>query len=499
MKRFLAILVAILVLALPAATMADYTQNALCTIEINRQCTIELHVKEPNMRVLTDYTGSSYVNFVEGDWFSVKWQDQVEVAAVYWEWWHMPARALVECFNDAGERIYEREYGSVIRFITVFPDENVREVRMTVLEGTGDLTELFVYNEKQMSLQQKTVDWQEPLQKADIMIVETHGYDDVLVFGAVTPTYTDRGYTVTVANMGCDTIGRQRESSGGSYLNGLRNFKTFFEFKDLLDVTYSKYIKAWLQDDPRDPEEMLVAEIRRVKPEVVITHDLVNGDFGHGAHKLVAEITVKAVEDASDPEKFPESAEKYGAWQVKKFYVHMYDQNRIFIDVDVPLESFGGMTARQVAAAGMTKWKNGAEAGKINNIRTGKYHPSDYGLYFSTVGEDVEKNDFLENIPPECLSNYVPPTPSPTPEPTPTPTPTPTPEPTPTPTAEPAASPTPLPTDAPTQEPTAVPTAEAPAPAPSAGSFGTVLLALVGLVALLIVALTVVLLKRKRR
>ena len=96
-------------------------------------------------------------------------------------------------------------------------------------------------------------------------------YDDVLVFGAVTPTYTDRGYTVTVANMGCDTIGRQRESSGGSYLNGLRNFKTFFEFKDLLDVTYSKYIKAWLQDDPRDPEEMLVAEIRRVKPEVVIT------------------------------------------------------------------------------------------------------------------------------------------------------------------------------------------------------------------------------------
>ena len=56
-----------------------------------------------------------------------------------------------------------------------------------------------------------------------------------------------------------------------------------------------------------------------------------------------------------------------------------------------------------------------------------------------------------------------------------------------------------LPTDAPTQEPTAVPTAEAPAPAPSAGSFGTVLLALVGLIALLIVALTVALLKRRRR
>ena len=492
MKRVLAILIAVLILALPAATLA---------YDINRQCTIELHVKEPNMRVLTDYTGSSYVNFVEGDWFSVKWQDQVDVAAVYWEWWRIPGRALVECLNEAGEVVYTREYGSVIRFITVFPEEGVREVRMTVLEGTGDLTELFVFNPKQVTLEQKAVDWQEPLEKADIMIVETHGYDDVLVFGAVTPTYTDRGYTVTVANVGCDTIGRQRESSGGSYLNGLRNFKTFFAFTDLLDVTYSKYIKAWLEDDPRDPEEMLVAEIRRVKPEVVITHDLVNGDFGHGAHKLVAEITVQAVADASDPEKFPESAEKYGAWQVKKFYVHMYDQNQIFIDVDTPLASFGGMTARQVAAAGMAKWKNGAEAGKINNIRTGKYHPSDYGLYFSTVGEDVAKNDFLENIPPECLSDYVPPTPSPTPEPTPTPTPTP--EPTAPPTPEPTATPTPVPTaeptEAPTAAPTAVPVTEAPAPASSAGSVGPMMLALLGLVVLLIVALAAVLLKRRGR
>ena len=398
MKRVLAILIAVLILALPAATLA---------YDINRQCTIELHVKEPNMRVLTDYTGSSYVNVVEGDWFSVKWQDQVDVAAVYWEWWRIPGRALVECLNEAGEVVYTREYGSVIRFITVFPEEGVREVRMTVLEGTGDLTELFVFNPKQVTLEQKAVDWQEPLEKADIMLVEAHGYDDVLVFGAVLPTYTDRGYAISVADMGCDTIGRQRESSGGSYLSGLRNFKTFFEFKDHLKVTYELYTKTWLEEDPRDPEALLVAEIRRVKPEVVITYDLVNGSINHGANKLTAEITVKAVADAADPTLFPESAEQYGAWQVKKLYIHMYDQNQIFIDVDTPLDSFEGKTARQVAAEGMYKWKNGAEAAKIQNIRSGKYHPSDYGLYFSTVGEDVEKNDFLENIPPQCLTTYA--------------------------------------------------------------------------------------------
>lgn len=401
MKRILAILAAVLILALPVATMADYN--------INIQCTIELHVTERNpvMKFLTDNTYSSTVPFVQDDYFSVKWTDKTEVAAIYWEWLTIPTRALVECISETGECVYEREYENVIRFITVFPAEEVREVRMTVLEGEGKLTELFVYNQKQMLMQQKAVDWQEPLEKADIMLVEAHGYDDVLVFGAVLPTYTDRGYAISVADMGCDTIGRQRESSGGSYLAGLRNFKTFFEFKDHLKVTYELYTKTWLEEDPRDPEALLVAEIRRVKPEVVITYDLVNGSINHGANKLTAEITVKAVADAADPTLFPESAEQYGAWQVKKLYIHMYDQNQIFIDVDTPLDSFDGKTARQVAAEGMYKWKNGAEAAKIQNIRSGKYHPSDYGLYFSTVGEDVAKNDFLENIPPQCLTTYA--------------------------------------------------------------------------------------------
>ena len=97
-----------------------------------------------------------------------------------------------------------------------------------------------------------------------------------------------------------------------------------------------------------------------------------------------------------------------------------------------------------------------------------------HGLYFSTVGEDVEKNDFLENIPPECLSNYVPPTPSPTPEPTPTPTPTP----------EPTATPTP--------EPTATP-----APAQADG-ISPLLLALLGVICLLSVCLVILLLRRRR-
>lgn len=495
MKRILAVLIAALILAIPVATMADANSNS--------RCTIEFHVtgSKPVMKFLTDNTASSTVAFAEKDWLSIRWKEGTDVGAVYWEWLKIPARALVECLNEAGEVVYQREYGGVIRFISVFPEQDVRELRMTVLEGDGKMSELFVYSAAQAARQQKVVDWQEPLDKADIMVVETHGYDDVLVFGAVLPTYTDRGYTVTIADMGCDTIGRQRESSGGSYLNGLRNFKTFFEFIDHLRVTYSLYTKSWLEDDPRDPEELLVAEIRRVRPEVVITYNPENGSINHGACKLTAEITIKAVADAADPNKFPASAEQYGAWQVKKFYLHLYDQNQIFVDVDTPLASFGGKSARQMAVEGMKKWKHASDTRRIKSIQTGKFHPSEYGLYSSTVGEDVAKNDFLENIPPECLSNYVAPTPAPTPEPTATPEPTPVPTevPTPEPTFTPA--PTETPTEPPTPEPTAEPAQSTPEPTAAAekgAGSRQLLLPIGGAVLALLCAAAYVASKRKR-
>ena len=124
MKRILAILAAALILALPVATMADYN--------INIQCTIELHVTERNpvMKFLTDNTYSSTVPFVQDDYFSVKWTDKTEVAAIYWEWLTIPTRALVECISETGECVYEREYENVIRFITVFPAEEVRATPM---------------------------------------------------------------------------------------------------------------------------------------------------------------------------------------------------------------------------------------------------------------------------------------------------------------------------------------------------------------------------------
>lgn len=427
-KRIFAVILASFFLLIPVSTFA--------ISHMNGDCTIEIHADNVNMKNLTDYTQSTTVKFKKGDWFSVKWAEAKPVAAVYWEWKTIPKRALVECLNDAGEVVSSREYANKIRFLTVFPEAGVSEVRMTVLKGSGSMAELFTYNQKQVP--SKAVVWEEPLDKADIMLVETHGNDDCLIFGAVLPTYTDRGYRIQVVDLACDTIGRQRESSGGSYLLGLRHFKTFFEFTSLLS-SYKQYRDAWMSQSP-DPYEQLTAEIRRVRPEVVITHDIVTGESGDASHKLTAEIVQTCVEAAADPAQYPASAEQYGVWQVKKLYMHTAKENPITIDVDTPLASFGGKTAYEISVEAIALWHGGEFPELTRAVKNRKYAPSDYGLVFSTVGEDVKKNDFLENIPAEALSDYVPPTPELTEEPTPTP--------------EPTAEPTPKPTSEPTEAPT---------------------------------------------
>ena len=62
-----------------------------------------------------------------------------------------------------------------------------------------------------------------------------------------------------------------------------------------------------------------------------------------------------------------------------------------------PLDAFGGKTAFDIAEA--------AFACHISQQKTeykvedfGPYDNARFGLAFSTVGEDVEKNDFFENL-----------------------------------------------------------------------------------------------------
>ena len=133
---------------------------------------------------------------------------------------------------------------------------------------------------------------------------------------------------------------------------------------------------------------------RRYQPDVVITHD-VKGEYGHGAHRTTADAAIHAVTLAADAAYAPETGE---SWQVKKLYLHLYTENALEMDWRRPLEAFQGKTAFQVADEAFKMHKSQQSNGLIVQD-WGEYANNRYGLYFSTVGPDEEKNDFFENIP----------------------------------------------------------------------------------------------------
>ena len=149
--------------------------------------------------------------------------------------------------------------------------------------------------------------------------------------------------------------------------------------------------------------------LRRCKPLVVVSHDL-DGEYGNGTHVVCARAITEAISLAADETQYPDSYDTYGTWQVEKLYLHLYKENPIVMDWDVPLESFGGKTAFEVSQEGFGchvsqhwtwfyKWMYGTSerpVKKATDIRS--YSPCNYGLYYTTVGADVVGGDFFENV-----------------------------------------------------------------------------------------------------
>ena len=126
-----------------------------------------------------------------------------------------------------------------------------------------------------------------------------------------------------------------------------------------------------------------------------------------GMHQLTSDLLKQAAKSSADPAQFPESAEEYGAYQVPKTYLHLYGENPIIMNWDIPMESFGGKTAYEVTRdlgfpahasqqADFAWYFRGADrAAEVE-----RYSPCSFGLYYSTVGEDTGEGDFFENLEP---------------------------------------------------------------------------------------------------
>lgn len=316
--------------------------------------------------------------------------------------------------NGSGKTITAGSEGFLHEFIDLAELENPTSVTVSFENGPVRLSEISVFSPGQPP--ESVQRWDMPLDgKADIVLFSTHGDDDQLFFAGLLPLYAaEKDCAVQVVYLTDHrntTKARTHEMLNGLWAVGVRAYPVFGEFDDFridsLEGTYKEYAARGVTKD--DLLGFVTEQLRRFRPQVAIGHDI-EGEYGHGMHMVYTDSLIKALDVSNDPAAFPESAEKYGVWDVPKTYLHLYGENQIQLDYDQPLDSFDGMTAFEVSQklgypchesqqfTWFTGWINGKseKITKATQIKT--HNPTQFGLYRSTVGADVEKNDFMENL-----------------------------------------------------------------------------------------------------
>lgn len=380
-----------------------------------------------NQSVAKIIDGSQYGSefYESGTVFEIECEE--EIAGIYIIWDRKSPIWMLEVGDNTctyGEKGFLHEYVEVT---------NAGKVRIFLSESAR-ICEIYVFGKG--VLPDWVQVWNEPHEKADLLLLSTHADDEHLFFAGVLPYYSvERGLKVQVVYMTNhnDTQSRPHELLNGLWVVGIRHYPVISDFPDLAGSLGQKgedvetvLKRALTLYNEEEVTKFHVENIRRFKPKVIVGHDI-NGEYGHGAHMVNAHTLIKALELTNDPEYHKESYEKYGLWDVPKTYLHLWKENRIVMDWDVPLSKFDGLTAYEVSKLGynehksqhwtwFTKWFTGVYNGKERNKASdiAEYSPCEYGLYRSTVGEDVLKNDFFENVEPHVDETPVPTTPEPT-------------------------------------------------------------------------------------
>lgn len=271
------------------------------------------------------------------------------------------------------------------------------------------LTELRVFTEGEVPKDVQR--WKTaPDDGVDLLVFPAHGDDEQLFFAGLLPYYAgELGYEVQVAystdHHNYNSV-RPHEMLNGLWAVGVRNYPVFGPFPDYYSESEDQAVRSIqpAEFQREDVKAYVTEQIRRFKPLVVVGHDL-NGEYGHGFHRLYGHVVQECVDESVDYRLYPESSEKYGVWDVPKTYSHLYQEHPVHMNWDVPLKNFDGMTAYQVTKqygypAHRSQYSGFAwyfaDHDTAESIR--KFSPCDYGLYRSTVGEDVQKNDLFENL-----------------------------------------------------------------------------------------------------
>lgn len=389
-KLFGALLVLCLMVALPLAVQAEGEEARLISYESRMTWN-----GSPLPLELTDCSGYARLRLQPGE---LHIEAEEEIGAVYLEFAEPPESWTLLVNGEeriCGQHGYLHEY--------------VGEIGATAATLRFDtpihLCDIYVFSvgEKQDWVQ----DWLEPWDKADVLFLPTHSDDDQLFFAGLIPWCISQGARIQVAYFvkHYDHADRMNELLDGLWTCGLRNYPVLGPFRDMGNMDYNDTIYAYNGNGVywNDFEGWQVELYRRFQPQVVVTHAR-NGEYGHGAHILNCLTALAGWQLSGDETAYPESAALYGVWTPKKLYVHNHPEKPVRLDFDSPLDMFGGSTAFQLSQKAFRchysqfPFYEGWLFGSYTAAGLAGYPSCDYGLYYSTVGDDVSRNTLFENI-----------------------------------------------------------------------------------------------------
>ncbi len=234
--------------------------------------------------------------------------------------------------------------------------------------------------------------WQPAEGDCDILVLPTHADDEHLYLGGALATAAATPGCVTQVAYMVNHNGeyyRPHELLNGLWAVGVNRYPVIPDFPDIYSdsLEHAKTIY-----DEQAILDYQLSLIDRFRPQVIVGHDL-NGEYGHGAHRLNAHTLTKAVAQA---------AATPGGWDVPKLYLHLYEENTIVLDLntpitndDTPREPLIGLTLFEAAQLGFAAHKSQQTYFSVE--QSGPYDCRKLGLYRSTVGADTQ-NDLFEHI-----------------------------------------------------------------------------------------------------
>ena len=280
------------------------------------------------------------------------------------------------------------------RFLHVFvPLLGFGRVRVAATDGGSlRLTEICALGPGEVPAQVQR--WQEPPDKCDLLVISAHPDDELIYMGPLLPYYAlVRGKTVMVAYLTRDNARRESELLDGLWHCGITHYPIIGPFEDISTKSLKDMYEHW---NRYRVQEYGMRLFRLLRPEVVVTH-AATGEYGHGAHRVAADMAVYAFQHAFLTDDFAAQAKELGVWEVKKLYLHLWSKNQIIFDWRQSEAVLGGRTPLQVAKEAF-RFHQSQQGLGFRVEDGGIYGNARFGLRLSLVGEDEQRCDLFEHI-----------------------------------------------------------------------------------------------------